>query len=461
MPVLFHMRLLDECNRSIEDVQKWAIPLVQCIQSIPKGYLSSRIAEQLTPLVPLLPIRQLGLIANAFAQVPLEMHGEIMRVIARQVEKSELSARDAAHLLNAWAKSGAKVALPQNILEGWKVENASPQTLANILHGATKYRFGKAHFTTPRFLERVKEITVRGEWKPQELCLVVWSYANMRTINVLDFLEDPCVNALQELKEVEVVMLVTACAKARWFPPMLSKGLDERLDPMFEHMKAGDFAIVCNALTKWPQSLALKQLLSATKRSRWSFLPKHAAYVLQAYAKFGIRDERVFHSVCDTLEFESLLPMNAAHIMVALAKVDIRRPPQPFYQFFRRCEEFTNESLLGVLYAWLHCYFSPAPLSKLLLETDRREMDSESFAIQSSTALRVFFVEINLAQCSLELLRALRRIEERGNKWQTGLSLRNSNFEEEVEVFLDNPARQHCVFPFQIDFLSHARGNNG
>eukprot|EP00397_Hematodinium_sp_SG-2012_P027599 GEMP01029008.1.p1 GENE.GEMP01029008.1~~GEMP01029008.1.p1 ORF type:complete len:507 (+),score=112.82 GEMP01029008.1:49-1569(+) len=482
------LALVQECHLKPSLADQWAIPLVQCVQCMatltsaqhkkrienaPSPAFWQQAADALQPLMPHLPLRQLGIIANAFAQVHGRTTTAFMPALARHVASrfrgEEISARDAAHLLNAWAKTRVAPHMPQ-LLEGMDVNSASPQAVACILHGATRLHLEEHTFVQDRFIDRVKVLAAdgTGEWKPQELCMAVWSYAHMahpRARNVVSYLANPCASVIEHLPEVEVVMIVTAFGKAGLFPARVTDELDKILNDNFvRDMRESNFAILCNALTKWPVGLAMRVLLRAGRhRTNWhNFAPQHAGFVLQAYAKLGLREEKVFDLILNRLAIESLPPMNGAHVIVALAKADIIRPAEPFYRFVtRRCADFTDASLVGLLYSWLHWhYFAPGPISQLLLEAHRRGIDSASFSLQSSVAVRCFHFEMPAARCSLNLLRALERINTLSTKWQNHsnfFDIRHSNFQQEVEQALP-PCSFTCIrearaLPFQIDLL--------
>lgn len=443
------LRLAHECGSQVEAHEQWAIPLSQAIQQLPRlskvpSAFWDDTAAALTPLVPHFATRQIAVTAHAVAQVPIPVHFVHFLVKELRDRGAEFSPIDVSHLFNAFARTRVK---PENLPQLLTVRPTTPQAIACMVHGATRVELGESEFLAESFLSNLK--AALPELTPQDMCMVLWSYAQMKKGRpVVQFLAESSVRLVKDMKEIELVMAVTALGKARVFSPRISEELDEMLTEEFlcEKMAPHNVVILCNALTKWPAHTAVRILGRALSRTNWDMAPKHGALLLQSYARIGFRSEALFTKILKPLDLSSLTPMNACHVMVALAKADINRPPGDFYNYVsKRITEFTDASLVGLLYSWLHYhYFSAGPVAQLLLEANRREIDSASFALQSASALRYFNLfctdsGVNLAKCPLKLLRALQLIDTRSTKWQNHsnfFNIHHSNFQAEVEAAL-------------------------
>lgn len=447
------LRLAHECGSQIEAHEQWAIPLSQAIQQLPRFLSTADVfpgfwndtADALKPLVPCFATRQVAVTAHAVAQVPIPVDFVHFLVKVLRDRNAEFSSIDVSHLFNAFARTRVR---PENLPNLLTVRPTTPQAIACMLHGATRVGLGEEEFLHQSFLTNLK--AALPELSPQDMCMVLWSYAQMKKGRpVVLFLAESSVRLVKDMKEIELVMAVTALGKARVFSTRISEELDQMLTEEFlcEKMEPHNVVILCNALTKWPAQTAVRILGRALNRTNWDMSPKHGALLLQSYARIGFRSEALFDKILKKLDLTSLTPMNACHVMVALAKADINRPPVDFYRYVsKRITEFSDASLVGLLYSWLHYhYFSAGPVAQLLLEADRREIDSASFALQSASALRYFYLfctdsGVSLTKCPLKLLRALQLINTRSTKWQNHTNFFNthhSNFQSEVEAALN------------------------
>jgi len=459
------LRLAHECGAQIHAHKDWVIPLSQAIQQLPRLVSSTSAssssssssspsnippgfwddtARALKPLVPTFPTRQVAVTAHAVAQVPIPTDFIHYLVKVLRDRNAEFSSIDVSHLFNAFARTRVK---PENLPNLLTVRPRNPQSIACMLHGATRLELGEKEFLEESFLLNLH--AALPELTPQDMCMVLWSYAQMsRGRAVVKFVAEESVRLVKDMKEIELVMAVTALGKAKVFSTRINEELDEMLTEEFlcEKMAPHNVVILCNALTKWPAQTAVRILGRALNRTNWDMSPKHGALLLQSYARIGFRSEALFDRILKKLDLSSLTPMNASHVMVALAKADVNRPPEDFYRYVsRRITEFSDASLVGLLYSWLHYhYFNTGPVAELLLEANRREIDSASFALQSASALRYFYLfcgdnGVNLSKCPLKLLRALRLINNRSTKWQNHsnfFNIHHSNFQSEVEAAL-------------------------